>query len=168
MGLLGMKKLVFVFFVGLVISSCDLGEDCSVVCVPGAPEFVLQITPGEELDSSFLQYEDWAIFDPSEEVKVRLNEDPGFQANGALFMDVLVNDSSILVYGGGVTWNHRSNEETYMIIDYGNEVKDTFDISLEIISSECCSAYNVSGLSIDGESLERDSVRSFYQYVLKE
>tara|TARA_B100001105_G_C22073431_1_gene307618 strand:- start:6 stop:497 length:492 start_codon:yes stop_codon:yes gene_type:complete len=163
-----MKKLLVVIVGVVFMSSCDLGEDCNTECVPGAPELVVQITPQEALDSAYLQYDQWKIYDGVEEMAIRLNNDPNFQANGALFMDILVNDSSAIVYGGGVTWSHRSVEQPMMVIDYGNDVKDTFNISLEAIIGECCSAYNVSGLTIDNQELDRDSVRYFFQYLLEE
>ena len=81
-----MKKLLVVIVGVVFMSSCDLGEDCNTECVPGAPELVVQITPQEALDSAYLQYDQWKIYDGVEEMAIRLNNDPNFQANDALFI----------------------------------------------------------------------------------
>ncbi|MEQ8470715.1 MAG: hypothetical protein RIC35_05995 [Marinoscillum sp.] len=161
-----MKHTKFLALLLLGFSACDLIDRCNVECDVGAPEFRLELYPGGELDSSYLDIRKWKIYDGEEELRVQVNQDSTFEYNG-LFMLLDSTESGIKLYGSGIVWNHLNDKQGTTYIDYGNEDVDTITFTIKEHIGDCCSSHSIDKAYFNGEELVFDSNSFSYTKELK-
>ncbi|MEQ8470716.1 MAG: hypothetical protein RIC35_06000 [Marinoscillum sp.] len=158
-----MKWLVGIYFL-LLLSSCLEGGECFSGCYQGAPVLRIELVPKEISDSIYQNPQYWRIRDGNQVISVRYEQDTTFQYID-LYMAIESTDSSFLIYGDGVTWNHLDDlqGETYLL--YGNGDVDTFKIELSQSTNNCCLLYYIKSVRYNGDSLRLDST-NFYKAAL--
>lgn len=149
----------------LFLWSCDLVGSCDrYTCYPGPPNVYIELVPNLPADSSYLDVGAWGITDNNRPIAIRLAEDTTWN-DLAPTMNLALTDSSLVLFGNGITYYHLDDLNTEVLLNYGNGDIDTIQVQLGESLSECCREHYLQSASFNGVTMAIDA-RFYYKTTL--